>query len=65
MHHHYIYISDSFSLSVPLNVSTGTFCTSVCTSVRDGKLTVTSIGKYSMSYLTHNKSTPKHKKYIT
>ena len=46
-------------------MSTGTFCTSVCTSVRDDKLTVTSIGKYSMSYLTHNKSTPKHKKYIT
>ena len=61
MHHNFTYISDGLSLSVPLNVSTGTFCTSV----RDGKLTVTSVGKYSMSYLTHNKSTPKHKKYIT
>ena len=47
-----MYISDSLSLSVPLNVSTGTFCTSVCTSVRDDKLTVTSIGKCNieMSY---------------
>ena len=65
MHHCHVHISDTLSLCISVIVSTGTFCTSVCTSVRDDKLTVTSIGKYSMSYLTHNKSTPKHKKYIT
>ena len=65
MHHHHTYISDSLSLSVPLNVSTGTFCTSVCTSVRDDKLTVTSIGKYSMSCPIQNKRISKHKNYIT
>ena len=48
MHQFKCLTSNTFSLSVPLNVSIGTFCTSV----RDDKLTVTSIGKCNieMSY---------------